>query len=247
MRRNRFFAALRMTVGAIAGLVALGSCSVKEDRSDCPCWLTVEAESTATLTGWYGSQRIFDGHKGGFVDRMVPRGDVAIISSRGEFTVAEGRQMDELFAELLHVDTDGEKAFAKVQLKKQFATVTLDFKESEDGRTDYDIIVKGNIQGADFKTLEPKDGPFRCIPEAAPERGYQFRVPRQKDNSLMAELWSEDALVDTIPVGELIAKARFDWKRESLGDIRILADLPAKTFTITVMEWEGPVTFEITI
>ena len=109
--------------------------------------------------------------------------------------------MDELFAELLHVDTDGEKAFAKVQLKKQFTTVTLDFKDAENGRTDYDIIVKGNIQGTDYKTLEPKDGPFRCIPEAAPERGYQFRVPRQKDNSLTAELWSEDALVDTIPVG----------------------------------------------
>ena len=227
-----------MLIGLL-GLGVLASCSVKEDRSDCPCWLTVDAESTATLTGWYGSQRIFDGQKGGFVDRMVPRGDIAIISSRGEFTVAEGLQMDELFAELLHVDTDGEKAFAKVQLKKQFATVTLDFKESEDGRTDYDIIVKGNIQGADFKTLEPKDGPFRCIPEAALERGYQFRVP--------AELWSEDALVDTIPVGELIAKAHFDWRRESLGDIHIMADLPAKTFTITVMEWEGPVTFEITI
>jgi len=77
-----------MLIGLL-GLVALASCSVKEDRSDCPCWLTVEAESTATLTGWYGSRRIFDGHKGGFVDRMVPRGDVAIISSRGEFTVKE--------------------------------------------------------------------------------------------------------------------------------------------------------------
>jgi len=220
-----------MLIGLL-GLVALASCSVKEDRSDCPCWLTVEAESTATLTGWYGSRRIFDGHKGGFVDRMVPRGDVAIISSRGEFTVK---------------DTDGEKAFAKVQLKKQFTTVTLDFKDAENGRTDYDIIVKGNIQGTDYKTLEPKEGPFRCIPEASSERGHQFRVPRQKDNSLTAELWSEGALVDTIPVGELIAKAHFDWKRESLGDIRIIADIPAKTFTITVMEWEGPVTFEITI
>ena len=131
--------------------------------------------------------------------------------------------------------------------RKQFTTVTLDFKEEEDGRTDYDIIVKGNIQGADSKTLEPKEGPFKCIPETAPERGYQFRVPRQKDNSLTAELWSEGALVDTIPVGELIEKAHFDWRRESLGDIHIMADLPAKTFTITVMEWEGPVIFEVTI
>ena len=235
-----------MLIGLL-GLGVLASCSVKEDRSDCPCWLTVEAESTATLAGWYGNQRLFDGHKGGFADRIVPRGDIAIISSKGEFTVAEGLQMDELFAELQHVDTDGEKAFAKVQLKKQFATVTLEFKDAVDGRTDYDIIAKGNIQGADSQTLEPKEGPFKCFPVAAPERGYQFRVPRQKDNSLTAELWSEGALVDTIPVGELIEKAHFDWRRESLGDIHIMADLPAKTFTITVMEWEGPVIFEVTI
>ena len=71
------------------------------------------------------------------MDRMVPRGDVAIVSSRGEFTVPEGRQMDELFAELQHVDTDGEKAFAKVLLKKQFATVTLDFKDAEES-----IVIK---------------------------------------------------------------------------------------------------------
>ena len=72
MRRNRFFAelrmtkgALRMTAGAIAGLVALGSCSVKEDRSDAACWITVTAEETTSLSAWYGSQRILDNHPGG--------------------------------------------------------------------------------------------------------------------------------------------------------------------------------------
>ena len=32
-----------------------------------------------------------------------------------------------------------------------------------------------------------------------------------------------------------------------LGDVSIICDLPAHSFTITVMEWEGPVTFEITM
>ena len=80
-----------MLIGLL-GLGVLASCSVKEDRSDCPCWLTVEAESTAMLSGWYGSQRIFDGHKGGFADRMVPRGDIAIISSKGVDSKVDFRQ-----------------------------------------------------------------------------------------------------------------------------------------------------------
>ena len=63
----------------------------------------------------------------------------------------------------------------------------------------------------------------------------------------MLLLQKDGETVETIPLGELIRKAEFDWVKESLGDVRILCDLPAHTFTITVMEWEGPVTFEVTI
>ena len=78
-------------------------------------------------------------------------------------------------------------------------------------------------------------------------RGYAFRVPRQKDETLKLLLSKDGNIVETIDLGHLIAKTGFDWKAESLGDIAILCDLPAHTFTITVKEWEGPVTFEITI
>ena len=240
MRRIRCFAMLSMTI-------LLASCSVKEDRSDAACWITVTAETSTSLSAWYGSQRILANHPGGLVDHMVPRGIVDLVASDGEFTVPEGRQMDELFAQLIRLDTDGEFAYARVELKKQFATVFLDFKEEDDGRTDYDLLVTGTVSGADTHTLKPVEGPFRCIPEEAPGRGYRFRAPRQKDESLMLLLQKDGETVETIPLGELIRKAEFDWVKESLGDVRILCDLPAHTFTITVMEWEGPVTFEVTI
>ena len=231
----------------IAGLVALCSCSVKEDRSDCPCWITVMAKESTSLSAWYGSQRILDNHSGGLVDHTVPRGIVDIVASEGNFTVPEGQQMSELFAQLQHLDTDGEFASTGIELKKQFATVSLDFKDEADGRTGYDILIEGNYIGADNRTLAPIEGIFRCVPDEAKERGYTFRVPRQKDDSLRAVLTYNGNEVDSIPIGVLIRKAGFDWTRESLGDVSILADLPAHTFTITIMEWEGPVTFDITI
>jgi len=237
----------RLLILGIAGLVALCSCSVKEDRSDCPCWITVIAENTTSLSAWYGSQKILDNHRGGLEDHTVPRGIVDLVASNGIFTVPEGEQMSGLFAQLLHLDTDGEFVTAGVELKKQFATVTLDFKDEDDGRTAYGIMVYGNVNGADNRTLKPSEGPFCCIPEEAPGRGYTFRVPRQKDESLRAVLTYNSTEVETIPVGELIRKAGFDWSKENLGDVSILCDLPAHTFTITVKEWEGPVIFEITI
>lgn len=241
MRRIRCFAMLSMTI-------LLASCSVKEDRSDCPCWLTVEADKAVSLSAWFGSHQILDNHPGGLVEHTVPRGLVEIVASHGEFKVMEGHQMDSLFAQRALVDTDGETAGYTVHLHKNFATVELDFKEEDDGRTDYDLLATGTVSGADIRTLEPVEGPFICVPKPVLDgRGYSFRVPRQKDNSLALALYSEGKLVETIDLGYLIAKSGFDWKSESLGDVSILCDLPAHTFTITIKEWEGPVTFEITI
>ena len=231
----------------ILGLVALVSCSVKEDRGDCPCWLTVEADNTVSVNGWFGTRSLFKVN-GGFIDKKVPRGLVDVVANIGSFSAPEGQQMDSLFARRIPVDTDGESAFARVTLCKNFATIELDFKDEDDGRTVYDLLATGTVSGADARTLEPVKGPFSCVPEPVTDgRGYAFRVPRQKDESLRLELSNNGSPVETIDLGYLIAKTGFDWKAESLGDIAILCDLPAHTFTITVKDWDGPVTFEITI
>lgn len=231
----------------ILGLVALVSCSVKEERGDCPCYLTVDAERTVSVDGWFGARSLFNVN-GGFVDRQVPRGIVDIVASHGRFSVPEGQQMDSLFARRIPVDTDGESAYARVTLCKNFATIELDFKDEDDGRTDYDLLATGTISGVDARSLNPEEGSFSFVPEPNTDgRGYAFRVPRQKDETLKLLLSKDGNIVETIDLGYLVAKTGFDWKAESLGDIAILCDLPAHTFTITVKEWEGPVTFEITI
>lgn len=231
----------------ILGLVALVSCSVKEDRGDCPCYLTVDAERTVSVDGWFGTRSLFNVN-GGFVDRQVPRGIVDIVASHGRFSIPEGQQMDSLFARRIPVDTDGESAYARVTLCKNFATIELDFKDEDDGRTDYDLLATGTISGVDARSLNPEEGSFSFVPEPNTDgRGYAFRVPRQKDETLKLLLSKDGNIVETIDLGYLVAKTGFDWKAESLGDIAILCDLPAHTFTITVKDWDGPVIFNITI
>ena len=197
----------------ILGLVALVSCSVKEDRGDCPCYLTVDAERAVSVDGWFGTRSLFNVN-GGFVDRQVPRGIVDIVASHGRFS----------------------------------ATIELDFKDEDDGRTDYDLLATGTISGVDARSLNPEEGSFSFVPEPNTDgRGYAFRVPRQKDETLKLLLSKDGNIVETIDLGYLVAKTGFDWKAESLGDIAILCDLPAHTFTITVKDWDGPVIFNITI
>ncbi len=233
----------------LLGLVALASCSVKEDRSDCPCWLTVRASYPQELvSAWFGTHTLFEKHAGELVDYRVPRGIVELVASTGDFTVPQGQQMAELFASVNKVNTVCEEMEVIPALHKQFARVDIDFKDEDDGRTGYDLLVTGTVVGANKRTLEPVEGVFCCVPEPVTDgRGYEFRIPRQKDESLKLEMSYDSELIETIDLGYLIGKTGFDWKAENLGDVSILCDLPAHTFTITVMEWEGPVTFNITI
>lgn len=187
---------------------------------------------------------------------LVPRGQIRLSAigdtghlaqSGNALCVVEGQQMDSLFARSALVDTRGETAREVLRLNKQFATVSLAFRGTDDGRGGYDIELTGNVAGVDCMTLEPVTGRFRCVAEADPEGGFRFRAPRQTDHSLEAAIYSDGGYVESIPLGELIARAGFDWGKEDLGDIRILADLPAHTFTITVMDWLGPVVMTVTI
>ena len=239
----------RAFILGITGLVALLSCSVKEDRGDCPCWLTIRASYPNELvSAWFGSQPIFQDENGQQVDRQVPRGIVDVVASRGKFIAQEGHQMDELFASLTQVDTQCEEVDVIPYLHKQFARVSLEFEGTEDGRVERILQVQGNVKGADKHTLQPLEGTFRCTPDEVQEGGYEVRVPRQKDDSLtLLQYDLEGKELDPIPLGYLIKKAGFDWTQESLGDVAILANMPEMRFQITVMDWEGPITMTVTI
>ena len=272
MRRYRFFASLRMTqrvlrmtVGALA-LLALGSCSVKEDRSDCPCWLTVDLSGTNApylkLSAWCPvpvfAESIPRSQRDDLHEYRVPRGQVRLSAYRetpGLFlegdvlSITEGSQMDSLFACTALVDTDAEFAHETIRLKKNFTTVSVIFKDEADGRPEgHWMEVLGTVAGVDIRTLEPVAGRFSCMAEPARDRGYVFRVPRQMDAELSATLYNEaGVMMDTYLLGDLIQKAGFDWNKPDLGDIEILVDKPSATFTITVKEWDGPVSFSVTI
>ena len=230
-----------MTVGAIASLVLAASCSVKEDRSDAPCWLTVRASyPNERISAWYGMTPVFEGLNGEQTDLKVPRGVLDLVASRGKFIAQEGRQMDELFAGITRVDTQCEETEVVPQLNKQFARVHLAYKGAEEGRVERILEVQGNVKGADKHTLQPVEGTFRCTPDEPQEGGYEVRVPRQKDDSLMLLQYDVDGKeLDPIPLGFLIKKAGFDWTEASLGDISILANIPETTFQITVIGWDG--------
>lgn len=195
---------------------SLTSCSIKEDRWPCPCYLifkpgegvnlnapggftvTVNNEAgreLATDITW--RQVRDDDYKVG-----VTKGEkeINILSGRDEeylsgmnLLIVKGSQCDSIYSNVEHVSCIGETAEVPVKMDKQFSTVFLSF---EDGNRTYPyfVKVKGNVDGINLSTLEPTKGDFYYEPKALNDNGsqFQFRLPRQFKNTpdeLTMEIW----------------------------------------------------------
>ena len=183
----------------MAGMLFLSSCSIKEDRDGCPCWMTVEMPDRVGQDGRVvlrlrGNSdedainyeyQVTEEVKAsvGALEYEVPRGAVGVSAVNPvRLTIPVGEQMDSLYGFFKMYHTRCESVLCDVDLHKEFCTVS--FTLGEDGYTSpYDIEVWGNVAGVSAWDLMPVQGDFRYAP--VQKNGvYQVRVPRQVDNSL---------------------------------------------------------------
>lgn len=259
MKRKTFI--ILMTAG-----VLLCSCSVKEDRTPCPCWLDVFFDAFpkegVSLAG-YGSQRIFSDELDekpytGYREYEVQRTFISVSAYRmlegidgrsGSALIEKGNQADSLYAHLSSVNCTGEFAVDTVRLHKQFATVYLTFENTEGITVSYTPVITGNVCGMDLKTLRPLEGEFEYEPSEAGPLFYTFRIPRQKDSSLQMELYdsNDGSFIDTVDLGRLIVNSGYDWNARDLKDIVVTVDFAKVEMEIHVSEWGSEDIYDVTI
>ena len=245
-------------------IVVVASCSIKEDRSACPCVLTVSLQETTEnvmISGWNDENKIIydilkpDG-KECPIKYRVPRdrceisaiiGYEELVLSDDVLLIPEGSQMSCLYACASVVDTDSETAECEVNFKKNHVKVNLSFRNSDTALCPYDIQVRGTVAGIEMKTLSPVRGNFVCTPETNDGKGYEFVIPRQMDESLSVDLMRGNEKYDTIALGSIIASTGYDWTADELADIDLVIDLPMGEISITVSGWDGPFSTTVTI
>lgn len=268
MRTNfkyRFISAAAVPALLCAGLA---SCSVKEDREPCPCYLNVSFQdrehitSEVRMTGYRETEVFRAGidvaeydpywvkaiHKG-MLEFAAWKG-VENSKDNGHFvTIDIGSQCDSLYAFHEEVDATGEMAYADVLFHKQFCTVHLDIMKRPAEMQGYHFLVEGNTCGFDMFDFKPVAGAFRYDAVAASgQRIVDFRIPRQADNSMMVtvDYHYGDGKVEPIaelPLGRYIAETGYNWSTEDLQDIYIMVDLVVGRLLISVDGWEDGVTF----
>lgn len=258
--RNRLSALLT----AFAAGLTLLSCSVKENRRDCPTWLTLDVsrcESRAevlSVRAFTPQAKLFSDtlRVAHYIDSLVfekeiPREEVILTYWNGLYhnarwsgdilRVPAGMQVDSLYAGRDHLfmapDQDEYKAFA--HLEKQFMTLTIRFGDS--GGLETITSFSCDYNAFSIKDFAPVKGNYSVMPEALGAGEYKVRIPRQGDDCSIQLSFSiqQSSYKDgyRLTLSEALRALSYDWNDPELKDATLT--IASSSFVVQVQDWDN--------
>ena len=229
-------------------LLLVPCCSVKENRTVCPCALTLELTGlpvrpvvlSVTGEGYSWTEVI---HADTVLILPVPKGEVAISAVGGALAEGDGsvripkeEEAPPLYLFHADVSTGTEQVFLPVQLHKQFCTLELSFKGPPGYGPPFEVAVEGFYSGwAPDGTPAPGAFSRRLLPGS--DGRAALRLPRQGDDSLLMHIVFSDQVVRTFALGSYIAAAGYDWSAPDLEDLTLRVDISLTSVTISSDLW----------
>ncbi|MCR4860729.1 MAG: hypothetical protein K5910_08715 [Bacteroidales bacterium] len=260
---------LHRLLPVVLALGGLGACSVKEDRTECPVYVTV-------LTDRFLQQ----GLDGGIVSfaaaapikrdsisflsyvrqgyaQACPRdyARVAVLSGlehslvSGEaLEVLPGRQAGLVWAYGISFSAEADEYVVDAVPHKQYCLVHFLFDGSPTAPEGYPwrFRLLADCAGMNIYTLEPLPGDYRTVVEPNALGEWTAVLPRQRDNTMRLEVFlpvegasGEEAADYVVDLGEAFAQQGYDWTREDLLDITVNVGFTSAGIALSVREWEG--------
>lgn len=246
-------------------LVFASACSVKEDRTPCPCILDMDFicpdEADADHVGlvvessdeilWRDTVDVMRNGQGYQVP--VPRTLLHVRAWAGEDVRASdlgiliplGQDCPRVYMHDSDVRTDGEYFHEDVVLRKNHCVMTL-LTEGE-GRISSALMLKGNVAGYDAQG-HPVQGDFEFLLEdGGLEEGYVAVLPRQTDASLMLEVDDGRGNHKAFALGRYIVSSGYDWSAPDLEDVTVTIDYALTEIRLVVSGWESVYRYDVEI
>ena len=266
---TRIFSIFARGLPALAAVVGSLSCSVKEDRMECPVYVTV-------LTDRFAQQGLQEGTVSFSADRLLARDEINFLSylregyeqacprdfarvavlsgvengrlSEETLFVPPGRQADLLWAFGISFSAGEDSYLLDAVPHKQYCLIKFLFDESPTAPGDYPwrFRLLADCSGMNIYTLEPVDGTYRSSvgPNAVGE--WYGVLPRQRSNNMRMEVYLPNADDETegrtdyvLDLGKAFEKSGYDWSQEDLKDISVKVGFSEAGIRLTVQEWEG--------
>lgn len=243
--RRAFFPALSI-------VLATASCSVKEQREDCPCALYIKLERLPSLP----VKVIVDSESGeetflAYGDTVVlarpPKGPVevkavagATVNPDGKVEIPYGYDSPPVYLFSTQLEVLQDTASVNVQLHKHFCNLSIRFSGPPGWGEPYWTEVRGPVDGILWDGT-PTDGPFSC----RLDDGAQIRLPRQSpDQILLLDITMPDRVVRTFDLGYCLELAGYNWDSADLEDRTLEIDLSVTALTFRTDNWSTVIPIE---
>ncbi|MDT3366046.1 MAG: hypothetical protein LIQ26_02020 [Bacteroidota bacterium] len=218
-------------------LILPSSCSVLEDREDCPCRLRVEVRKRCRLTperevrlrlrSEISDTRREESHtlselQDYSIEMRVPKGTVradgfvGLSHCRREddvLTIPYGSDADSLYWASGAVEARGETAILPIRIRKEHVLFRLSFLHDGDGPYPFRPVIRSTTAGFRLTDGTPVEGPFRCFPRETADGCFFAVLPRQSHpDDLILEIRRQEDDPDgppltEIPLGRLISSS----------------------------------------
>ena len=236
----------------------LASCSVKEDRSACPCALYLDFSGLPVspvvldVTGeGYSHTEVV--HADTVMVLSVPKADLAVSAvggaladGDGSVRIPSGEEAPPLYLFYADVPATAEQVTIPVTLRKQFCALSLVFSGPPGYGPPFEVEVEGSVDGW-LRDGSPAPGPFsrRLLP--GDDGKAVLRLPRQGDDSLLMHIVFSDRIVRTFALGTYIAASGYDWTAPDLEDLTLQVDISLTSVTISTDLWSKTEEIELFI
>ncbi len=247
----------------IFAAVCCVSCSVLENRSDCPCdlFLDFNHESCGvfdSLSVYVSSLRktvtVRRTEYASGLHVTVPRSDsdtLAVYPSllepfihEGCFTLDAGSSCPQLYSFHLCFGAGGDSFRREVTMRRNYCDVDLLFVS--DSPEAYVLELRSSFSGLETDGT-PSPGLLRTHLAFDSSGRSRFRLLRQGDSSLMLEIISSGGAHRNIALGALLASGGYDWSAADLEDISVTIDCSSAKVTIECDEWSEEVFIPVTV
>ncbi len=250
-------------------LLSVGSCSVREERSGCPCLLTLDfsALDVETLVREGVEEVSWVVRTGDFslrgripLDALptehvveVPReeavltvlaGDEGLYDPAGSLWIPEGGDCPPFRAFHALIDATQPELVVPVQLHKRYARLEVILRDLvQEGNR---FVLRGEFCGYGSE-LEPLPGPFSVPLEPDGGGACQVLLPAQRDGSLSLCVYRYGELDRVFSLGAYILDSGYDWWAEDLEDIHMEIDYVLGAIRFKIDQWSKTLYFTIAV
>lgn len=257
---------------ALALSAILCSCSVKEDRSGCPCYVCLSVDdfiragfSEATVAFSQGADSFREDmrlaeYAGGVYEKAFPRRTARLsvlagmndsMVSGNTLTVPYGLEADPIWMFCGTLDCAGDEEHVRAVPYKQYCNLTIVLAGLPVG-TGYDCDLKLHASdGAmDIYTGTPLAVEYCATARKGADGVFSVRIPRQSGDEIFLEIsgWvspeGETMAGSMVDLGREFRESGYDWTRKSLSDASAVVDYAGASVSLSVEDWNDDDSFE---